>query len=255
MKLLVLSDLHNEFDVFAPPHCDADVVVLAGDIDLGSKGIEWADSTFSQPVIYVSGNHELYRGVWQEVPGALALAGQGSNRIHLLENSAVVINEVRFIGATLWTDFNLFGVENRNAAIEVSLDIMADYRAIKFRSVEGLRRLHPADTIEVHQASRIALANLLSQPFEGPTVVVTHHLPHWGSVHARWREAASSAGFASDLEDLILEFQPALWIHGHTHDSCDYHVGETHVICNPRGYVRDGVLENDNFIGDLTVEL
>ena len=230
-------------------HSDADVVVLAGDIDVGAKGVEWAEMVFDKPVIYVSGNHEFYRGVWQDIPDTLLRAAAARHGIHLLEDSSVVIGGVRFVGATLWTDFNLFGAEHRNAAIEVSLDIMADYRAIKFRSAEGLRRLHPTDTIEIHQASRTALERMLSQPFEGPTVVVTHHLPHWGSVQARWRETASSAGFASDLEALILKFQPALWIHGHTHDSADYQVGATRIICNPRGYVRDGVRENDAFIG------
>jgi predicted phosphodiesterase len=255
MKLLVLSDLHNEFDAFEPRPSVADVVILAGDIDVGAKGIEWAQQHFSKPVVYVAGNHEFYRGMWQQVPQTLEQAAADCRNVHLLENSSVVIDGVRFIGATLWTDFNLYGSEHRGAAIEVSLEIMADYRAIKVRTAEGLRRLHPADTIEVHNASRIALERLLAEPFQGPTVVVTHHLPHWGSVHARWREAVSSAAFATDLEGLMLRFEPDLWIHGHTHDSADYRVGATRVVCNPRGYVRDGIRENDAFIDDLVVSL
>jgi Icc-related predicted phosphoesterase len=255
MNIHVVSDLHNEFEVFEPEVSGADVVVLAGDIDVGTRGIEWAARTFKVPVVYVAGNHEFYRDVWHKLPPRLAAAAAATAQVRLLDDSATVINGVRFIGSTLWTDFELFGQERLERAMDASLDIMVDYRVIKVEDESGVRRLGPRDTIERHHVSRAALERLLAEPFNGATVVVTHHLPHWGSVHERWRSVLSSAAFASDLDELIKRYQPALWIHGHTHDSADYRVGATRVVCNPRGYVRDGVRENPDFIADLNIKL
>jgi predicted phosphodiesterase len=255
MNIHVLSDLHNEFEVFEPESSGADVVVLAGDIDVGTRGIEWAARTFRVPVVYVAGNHEFYRSVWHSLPARLAAAARATPQVRFLDDAATVIDGVRFIGSTLWTDFELFGPKRLEHAMEASLDIMVDYRVIKVEDQSGTRRLGPRDTIERHHVARAALERMLAEPFDGNTVVVTHHLPHWGSVHARWQRALSSAAFASDLEPLIERYQPALWIHGHTHDSADYRVGATHVVCNPRGYVRDGVRENPDFIADLNIRL
>ena len=255
MNIHVLSDLHNEFEVFEPELSGADVVVLAGDIDVGTRGIEWAARTFKVPVVYVAGNHEFYRDVWHSLPTRLAAAAAATPQVQFLDDSATVINGVRFIGSTLWTDFRLFGEERRLHAMEASLDIMVDYRVIAVEDERGMRRLRPRDTIERHHVCRAALERMLAEPFEGDTVVVTHHLPHWGSVQSRWQKVLSSAAFASDLDELIKRYRPTLWIHGHTHDSADYRVGETHVVCNPRGYVRDGVRENPDFIADLNVKL
>jgi Icc-related predicted phosphoesterase len=255
MNIHVLSDLHNEFEVFEPELSSADVVVLAGDIDVGTRGIEWAARTFKVPVIYVAGNHEFYRDVWQALPPRLAAAAAATAQVRFLDDAVTVINGVRFIGTTLWTDFELFGEDHLDRAMDASLDIMVDYRVIKVEHQGGMRRLNPRDTIERHHVSRAALERMLTEPFQGDTVVVTHHLPHWGSVHARWQSALSSAAFASDLDELIKRYQPALWIHGHTHDSADYRVGVTRVVCNPRGYVRNGVRENPDFVADLNIRL
>jgi Icc-related predicted phosphoesterase len=255
MKILVLSDLHNEFEVFDALPIAADVVVLAGDIDVGTAGIAWAERTFLAPVVYVAGNHEFFRGRIDDVLARLSASAAATRNVRFLENTSCVIEGVRFIGATLWTDFELFGKDKMQSAIEVSLDLMVDYRLIAVETPQGQRRLVPADTISRHHASRHALERMLSEPFDGPTVVVTHHLPHWGSVQQRWREVLSSAAFASDLDQLIEQYQPALWIHGHTHDSADYRVGATRVVCNPRGYVRHGIRENGDFIADLHATL
>jgi len=112
MKLLVLSDLHLEFAPFVPEPAAvaaADVVVLAGDISPGTKAIAWARQAFpGKPVVYVAGNHEFYRCDWDKLPGALREEAK-KHDVHFLENEAVTIEGVRFVGATLWTDFALFG--------------------------------------------------------------------------------------------------------------------------------------------------
>jgi hypothetical protein len=139
---------------------------------------------------------------------------------------------------------------------------MLDYSHIRWRAeaedgedeTAGERLLTPSDTVAIHRASRAWLARELAQPFAGPRVVVTHHLPSWRSVAPRFLRAPSNAAFASDLDAL---FDPVtLWIHGHTHHSFDYLAGRTRVVANPRGYLlKDGGFENPGFQPDLIVEL
>jgi hypothetical protein len=155
---------------------------------------------------------------------------------------------VRFVGATLWTDFKLFGDAREAESIEACRVVLYD-----FRKIDGLT----ADAWKLrHAQSRAFLEDELVGRDNARTVVVTHHLPGWGSVAARFKEDPASAGFATDLAALIEETQPALWIHGHTHDSFDYTIGRTRVLCNPAGYPQPGgKLENTAFVPDLQVEI
>src|SRR3954452_19421772 len=109
MRLHIFSDLHAGLRPFDPPEVDADVLVLPGDVDVGVDGIalarEWARG---RPTLYVAGNHEFYgEGIPRHL-GKMAEAAAGST-VELLENRVVVIGGVRFLGCTLWTDFDLFG--------------------------------------------------------------------------------------------------------------------------------------------------
>ncbi len=109
MKIRVLSDLHLEFAVWTPPAADADVIVLAGDIHVGVRGLEWAREQFpSLPIIYVTGNHEFYGGQMQQVSAALRATAERLE-IKLLDAGELVLDDTRFLGATLWTDFALYG--------------------------------------------------------------------------------------------------------------------------------------------------
>jgi len=233
MRIHILSDLHVEFGLIAPPDVDADVIVLAGDIGVGMKGIRRiARDLPDKPVLFVAGNHEYYGGNFQLVNQQLKqLCGP---KLHFLNNDVVIINGVRFLGCTLWTDFQLFG-----NAVQAMLAVgmaMNDYVNISFRDENGKRKLRPEDTLALHQLSHAWLQEELNKPFAGPTVVITHHAPHPNSLLPGSEEDILSAAYVSDLSDLM--GKPQLWIHGHTHSSWDYEVDGTRVVCNPRGYYR-----------------
>lgn len=234
MKIRVLSDLHLEFSDWQPPPVSADVVVLAGDIHMGAAGLEWARRRFGQtPLIYVPGNHEFYDGELGEVLAAMRRAAAELG-IHLLACDEIMLGSVRFLGATLWTDFELYGSTPREVAqaMATAQQSVIDYRTIRHRGC----RLRPGDTRDLHRATVRWLEERLAEPHAGATVVVTHHLPHRRSVHPRHARSPLNPAFASDLAHLV-RGPASLWIHGHTHESMDYCVAGTRVVCNPRGYL------------------
>lgn len=256
MRLHILSDLHIEVTEFDPPATGADVVVLAGDIHNGTRGLEWAAARFpGRRVLYVPGNHEYYDGELRSGMEALAVRAKELG-IELLDNTETEVDGVRFLGATLWTDFCLDGAERRDEVMKLSLPYIVDFRAI--RDGDGL--FTPEASVRLHEASRAWLRQRLAVRVSGPTVVITHHAPHPLSVHARFAHHPANGGFVSNLEDEM--GSAVLWIHGHTHNSFDYAVKGTRVVCNPRGYVfvkkaPDGDLaikcENNEFEPALTV--
>ncbi len=251
MKLHILSDLHLEFSDFQPmSSIDADVVVLSGDIALGASGIAWArDKWPDREIVYVCGNHELYRRDFNETKALMQIAAKAA-RVHLLDNGEAIINGVRFLGATLWTDFLLFGYAWKGEAMAVGQRGLMDFELIHYGRLGQFR---PTDMISLHEASLAWLTRALATPFAGKTVVVTHHLPSMRSVADRFRHDLMAACFASNLDYLFGKM--ALWIHGHTHDNFDYVVNGTRVICNPRGYVTYKGQENFDFDPRLVVEI
>jgi Icc-related predicted phosphoesterase len=275
MKLLVLSDLHVEFAPFVPEPAAvaaADVVVLAGDISTGVKGIAWARQAFAdKPIIYVAGNHEFYRCDWVRLLDQLRTQAQ-LHRVHFLENDAVTIDGVRFLGATLWTDFLLFGEDKKTEAMREATKIMNDFRLIKARALPaqvnmvGPRgspwKLSPAHTLRRHRESLAWLKAQLPLGEADKTVVVSHHFPNSRSLAPQWAGDLVSAIYGSNLpEEVVLG--ATLWIHGHTHDSCDYRIGDfqrsVRVVCNPRGYplgrLRPDAFENPGFDPGLQAEV
>ncbi|WP_427914829.1 metallophosphoesterase [Ramlibacter sp. MMS24-I3-19] len=265
MKLHLLSDLHIEFADYEPDAracAAADVIVLAGDIDVGVKGIAWARRVFAnKPVIYVCGNHEFYSGHWtatlEELRAAALMHG-----VQFLEDDQVVIGGVRFLGAALWTDFAYLGEQERPAAMAMYRSGLQDCRLIaRQTSTVGRDPLQPSDVLLRHRTSREWLQRALSAAFSGPTVVVTHHLPHRKSVAARFELDPLTPGFASNLPESLIT-RADLWLHGHTHDSCHYVVTEgavhARVVCNPRGYPLDrrrSRFENKDFESALLLEV
>jgi len=251
VRIRVHSDLHLEFQDWTPPPVAADVVVLAGDIHVGAEGLLWARREFADShLIYVPGNHEYYGGEMESTLGQLrGIAAEEG--IALLDCDSVVIAGVRFLGATLWTDFALYG-SDPEAIARAQAEArrrMADYRRI---SLQDSGRLQPEDTRRIHQRQSAWLAQELAQPFTGATVVVTHHLPHARSVHPRYEGDLLNASFASDLSTLVRE-PVQLWIHGHTHESMDYQIDGTRVVCNPRGYLPQE--PNDSFDPEQVVSV
>jgi predicted phosphodiesterase len=248
MKIHILSDLHTEFEAFAIPKTDADVLVLAGDIGAKLSGLELALKS-KIPVVYVAGNHEYYGAAIPKLTSELQDMARGS-QVHFLENDEFVFQGVRFLGCTLWTDFEILGLEKRNLAMWDAEQKMADYRLIRHSS--KFSRLRPVDTAGFHFASLAWLKRQLELPFDGRTVVVTHHAPSAKAFNPKFQTDLLSAAFASNLEFVMDEFKIDLWIYGHTHHNTDFVHGSTRVISNQRGYPNERVT---GFNPNLVLEL
>ena len=245
MRIHILSDLHNEFEVFTPEVHDADLVILAGDIDLGIRGIEWARTAFTCPVLYVPGNHEYYRGHLDKTFEAMQLAAD--ERVRVMDHDEVVIGGVRFLGATMWTDFAATG--HRSVAARSAQQTLSDFRQIR---TENFRRIKPQDLIKKSTATRDWLGGMLAKRHEGPTVVITHHAPTLRSLEeSPYAGSILDAAFANQWEVLMGSDRVALWVHGHTHTSVDYVVAGTRIVSNQRGYPK----EESGFRPALVIEL
>lgn len=253
MKFHILSDLHMSTGTLVVPESDADLVVLAGDLARPREAIAWA-SSLGKPALYVPGNHEFYGGSLDGTASLLRELCEGT-QVSLLDRDQLVLGGVRVLGATLWTDFMLFGSgEKRAAAIDAAQRFMRDFSRIRIE--EGGQALFTPEHCALLFARDAAwLARTLAEPFDGPTVVITHHAPSRGSIHPRFADSLINAAFVSDAEYLIEGAAVRLWIHGHTHDSFDYMVDRTRVVCNPRGYLKDGVNENAAFDPGLVIEV
>jgi Icc-related predicted phosphoesterase len=264
MKLLVLSDLHIEFlpDGYRLPPiaADFDVVVLAGDIYRPLKrSLEWiaqernGGAFKGRPVVFVPGNHEFYKShVARLMPDADDLAR--TLGISLLAPGTSTIGNIRFIGATLWTDYALNG--NTHLAKMTAQADLNDHRLIRFADGGRFARFTPSHAEMLHRRDRNFIVDQLADPHDGPTVIVTHHAPHRGSVAERYVGQPLTAAFASDLSPVIEKYQPELWIHGHDHGSHDYMVGRTRVLANEAGYpTQSGTWENPSFNPDLVVQV
>ena len=253
MRIHLLSDIHLDIEIsgyaFEPKVLDADVTILAGDIHVGARGLEWARRVFPGPVLYVAGNHEFYGG---HIDATLATMRAAScERVRFLEGDEVVLGGVRFLGATAWTDFNSTG--DRVAARAKALEQMNDFGRIRAGAPVYPRWLHVDDVEAINQHTLAWLRARLAEPFAGPTCVITHHAPlpigrlrHDGSVNHL------HAAYANDWEDLM---GPAvdLWVHGHTHEAIDRVCKGTRVVCNPVGYP----FEHTGYVPDkvLTLEV
>lgn len=253
MKLNVLSDLHLSLGALPIPQNDADAVILAGDVGRPKEAVEWALG-FAKPVLYVPGNHEFYGGSISGTVAELEQRCAGTN-VRVLDDDEVVFDGVRFLGTTLWTDFMLFGEgEKRAAAMQEALRFMRDFSRIRIGETDE-RLFSPADSATLFETHARWLARKLAEPHAGPTVVITHHAPSRKSIHPRFADSLLNACFVSDAERLADGSRACLWVHGHTHDSFDYDLNGTRVVCNPRGYAKDGVNENPRFDANFLVEI
>ena len=265
MKICVISDAHMEMSKEASVldiPCDGrDLLILAGDIDVGTKADAFIlEQLVEGDVIYVLGNHEFYGQVLPDVRGAWA--GPTSKRInaeakqngyrgtlYVLDDSSVTLGGINFIGATLWTDF----ASSPLAPIHAE-GMMNDYRLI----ATGIDKdeyppkkiLTPWDTIALHNKSRYFIEQELAK--EGRNIVITHHLPSFQSIGEGFQGSPLNPAYASHLDGLIEDLKPELWIHGHTHLSFSYTIGETRILCNPRGYIP--MEANPNFDPSLTID-
>ena len=244
MKIHFLSDLHNERDPYTPVVRDADLIILAGDIDEGTKGMAWARRTFDCPVFYIAGNHEYYHGHLERTHEALQEASD--DQVRFLDKTTVIRDGIRFVAATGWTDFSSTG----NAPL-------AEWSArVRFKDFERIRAANgrlaqPADFKARNHSARDWLAQQLALSFAGTTVVITHHAPSMQSLALQPHPSGPlDASFANRWDDLLgpsVDF----WIHGHTHLAVDYNLAGTRVLSNPRGVPR----EHTGFIADWMLEI
>ena len=253
VRLNILSDLHLSQGALKLPENDAHLVILPGDVARPREAVSWA-SGLAKPVLYVPGNHEFYGGSIGDTVDELKRLCAGTN-IHVLDNDEIIVEGVRFLGTTLWTDFMLFGKgEQRSAAMKEALRLMYDFSKIRADDASEVP-FSPADSEALFKTHVGWLETKLNDPFPGPTVVITHHAPSPKSIHPRFADSLLNACFVSDVERLIDGSRARLWIHGHTHDSFDYFLNGTRVVCNPRGYARNGVNENPLFDANFLVEI
>lgn len=233
MKIQIISDLHQEFGTSELSFDQADVVVLAGDVNLGIKGMQWIQSKIKdKPVVYVLGNHEYYKGSYPKTLNKVKALAENTN-VHVLEDSFVDIADVRFHGCTLWTDFSVFGDPVEYGIICQAT--MNDYKMIK--RDPSYFKMRSIDTFKIHQISRKWLGESLAMSEMTKNIVVTHHAPSLQSAPEQYKNDPVTAAYASNMEDFILKHQPDFWIHGHIHTPSRYPIGKTEIICNPHGYI------------------
>lgn len=237
MKIQYLSDLHIEFTNYTRPvpPVEGDVLVLAGDITMGDE-VTWINQLPHEHIVYVLGNHEFYGG---DIGFTETMIRNSLDpRVHVLNRESVEIEGVTFHGATMWTDYNGGNPLEMNEANNV----MNDHRMI----TDGDNRFMAEDAMRIWNVSKIWL-DAFVKPGD---VVVTHHAPCYGSISEQFSKSGLNGAFYSDLTDIMLDHNPALWIHGHVHNSFDYMIGDTRVVCNPAGY--PGEHTNDREFRDYT---
>lgn len=265
MKIALASDLHLEFgDINLKNEENADVLILSGDImiaqdlhdhphmdynpytpgalaDLGRRqqtALRFRDflkrCSFQFPhVIYVAGNHEFYHGKFiGSLQDLRNECGKYPN-VYFMEDDMRTINDVTFIGCTLWTDMN----KGDPLTLHAVADMMNDYRIIRHDG-HGYSKLRPAHTAARHRQSVEYIRTVIEGMFDEKFVVVGHMSPSKMSTHPKYQnDQLMNGAYSSDLSEFILDHpQIKLWTHGHTHHKFDYMIGETRIVCNPRGY-------------------
>ncbi|WP_201860751.1 metallophosphoesterase [Microvirga soli] len=245
MRLWIISDLHRDVGPAWTPAAipQADVALIAGDIGEGLvDSVMWAADVIRphMPVVMVAGNHEFYRTTLREEL-ARGLIAAVEHDVHLLENDAVVMGRVAFVGCTLWTDYGLDGDVLRPLAMGAARHGLNDHRRIAWETKPRWLRFRPEEAAALHAASRAYLREALLGDLRASNhlvsrVVITHHAPSSRSVAPRFTGNPLNAAYASSLEALIDATAPTLWVHGHMHTSVDYRIGGTRIVSNPKGY-------------------
>lgn len=234
-RTVFMSDLHLEmrgYDLSEFHLMDAELVILAGDIGMGTQGMEWAQTTFKCPVIYLAGNHEYYHcNLW--VTRAALIQSSSQNHIYFLDCNSVVIGDVRFVGATIWTDFNLRGEMMRDVCMREAQRYMNDFRLIT--TPDG--PLTPAYTTQLHQVARDYIRQVVAESAE-PVVVITHHSPSDVTTSPKYALNLLTAAFCSNADDLM-DPKILAWICGHTHHSGIWLSRGVPILSNQLGYPRE----------------
>lgn len=247
------SDLHLEDGDRPFIAADADVICILGDLGVGRAPINWIDKYMGdvkQPIIVIPGNHEFYYHDMYELLD-IYRAEYSAMGVDFLYNDSLIIGDTKFIGTTLWTDFDLHKTQVHKMLSAPTT--MSDYTCIFGKNgVTEKKFITPQDILKEHQIARAFIARELASLQSGhQAVVLTHHAPHSNSLAQRATNQYAPF-YASDLSAIIAEYQPALWLHGHIHEEIEYWLGETMVLGNPRG--RNGH-PNSGFHMDMTIKI
>lgn len=262
-RIAVFSDLHLEHASWQPPPgLGADLVILAGDIWTKGRLSPWPDATaaFGAPVVLIPGNHEFYGAAIDTEVSRLKAMGTARS-VTVLDNDEIIVNGIRVLGATLWADFRLFAGDNLAQVKSDAAHCVGDRysaRMMDFWSIrvakDGYRRFRPKDAALLHQQSVAWLRERLAVPFDGPTVVATHHAPSIRCLPDWARTDRFSCAYASHLDGLIETFQPDVWFWGHVHEAvAPFRIGRTLMASNPRGYAPGHL--NPRFDPTMVVEV
>lgn len=227
VRVHLFSDTHG-YNIANLCNVNCDIRVIAGDLDHGWKNFGMYAVAPKVPTVIILGNHDYY-GKSIDATQNLWRSLQIEN-LHYLENETIVIQGIRFIGATLWSDTNS-SPEEATAMTRM----IADYRYIR-RNAITTEHITPADTTALFKVSIKYIEEQLKTKFDGPTIVVTHHLPTYNSVEPQWKGRESNKAFYSNQDRLILTYQPNFWFHGHSHSFFEGHMRNTEIRCNPRGF-------------------
>jgi predicted phosphodiesterase len=268
MRIAVASDIHLEFgDLEITNDNHADVLILSGDIlvarDItqrdpsGAMGPDYRSNRYHDfmarcsaqfpHVIYIMGNHEHYHGDFAKTETHLKDVLGYLPNVYLLEKEIRVIDNVTFIGGTLWTDMN----NNDGITLYHMSSMMNDFRCVAnsttpvhFKTQAGefktrVGKFSPDDAMEDHAKFRGYIQQIVEGKTDQKFVVCGHHSPSRSSTHPRYAsDTIMNGGYSSNMDDYILDHpQIKLWTHGHTHHVFDYMIGSTRILCNPRGYV------------------
>jgi Icc-related predicted phosphoesterase len=248
MKIQIISDLHQEFGETYISFDHADVVILPGDINIGTKGIDWIKSKIkNKPVIYVLGNHEYYKGSYPKTLNKIMEIAKNSN-VFVLENNSIDIDGIRFHGTTLWTDFSILGNPSEHGII--CQDKMNDYKMI--RRDPTYSKLRTIDTFKIHTYSRKWLEQSLLDSKSSRNIVITHHAPSIKSISHENKNNPLTAAYATNLKEFTLQTESEIWIHGHIHTPIKYNIGKTIIMCNPHGYIGE---KYNGFEKELIVDI
>lgn len=241
MRVQVLSDLHLNFGHKKLPAIskDAEVLVYAGDttprIPDAVKYFQHIRQSVSVPIIFVMGNHDywykLIGNAVSEYRNALSVIPD----LNFLEQDIVEIDGYRFVGTTMWTDFD--NGRCSHAARRGMLDCPSIYK----RTSEGKTNINNKDIVIEHVRAKTFLQNALA--LEIPkTIVVTHHGPSLSLIDESYAKSAMNGAFYADMADLILKHKPLAWLYGHTHVGRIDQIGDTKTVCNPFGYTHEKYL-------------
>jgi hypothetical protein len=239
LRVQIMSDLHIGYPGthgFPPLAPGADLVMIGGDI---CEGLRLAvrlmrDAYPATEIVAVAGNHEFYRTEHSEELDAARKCARELG-VHLPENQSINVGRLRVIGATLWSDYSLFGESLRQPAMRVASETMRDHRRIKWER-DPWKRFRPQEARMLHLRSRAYIEAELAKRHDRPTLVLTHHAAVVEALGPQLRGGMIAAAYASDLGSTIDRYQPEYWISGHTHFPMDHRRRRTRLISNPCGY-------------------